>query len=352
MTSESAKGNTVVKVEDIAFRWTEIKAGNYDDQGLSDESNYVLNFVHAWLNETQNFTFHTSGSTGKPKKIVLSKEVLSYSAVQTLHFLDYHNVTDLSMLLCIPPHFIGGTMMIVRALVAEADLTVLPASLTTESIQTDYHLTSMVPIQVEKLLKEDPDVFKKLSKILIGGAAISDDLVESLYDRRTQFYHTYGMTETASHVAIRPISEKAFSGLGDVRFQLHKGNLKLKGTVTEGKWVETNDSVDLLSDRSFVWKGRVDFMINSGGIKINPEEVESLISKQIKERFAISSIPHKTLGNQLVLAIADKPFQLDFKELPKYHSPKKILWNQDIPLTKSGKIDRVKLREKLEDEYS
>ena len=335
----------IIEVDGKNFSSAQIKAGNFESNGLSPDSIHLLSFISNWVNQTKQFSFHSSGSSGKPKKIVLSREVIEYSARQTLKYLELENGDSKKMLLCLSPKVIGGAMLIVRALICQADLAVIPANSNFDRLNEKFDLVSLAPIQVKKIASTNPGIFNQFKNVLIGGAALDPSLEKSLQRYSSNFYHTYGMTETASHVAIRKMLDDQYYTLGDIQIDTNEGQLRLKGTVTSNEWLETNDLVELTSAQSFRWLGRADTIINSGGIKVDPEKLESLLANQIREPFAISSLPDSELGEKITLVSESSETVLSLEEIPRYHRPKTFIWNHRIPRTDSGKIARNELKE-------
>src|SRR5690606_18740842 len=129
---------------------------------------------------------------------------------------------------------------------------------------------------------------------------------------RSSVYQTYGMTETVSHIALAnlkspgPMVYQTLPGVS-IR-QADDKRLEIAAPMANNDWIITNDIVEILSPISFIWKGRADFTINSGGLKIQPEEVESLISDSIQllfpsRRFFIGSKEDDQLGEKLILIL-------------------------------------------------
>ncbi len=334
-------------VENQELSTDNIKKRAFDPNKFSPNANYVIEFIVSWLNGTQDFQFHTSGSTGKPKSIRLSREVLEYSARQTMEIIGWPSTTASRFLLCINPRFIGGTMVIVRALLSEATLEIVPPS-SDITLNHAYHLTSMVPLQVKKILEQSPNTFNNLRHVLIGGGQLQANVEAQLLPLSTQFYHTYGMTETASHVALRKIGQPYYKAVGDAHFQsAEDGSLEITGTVTKGRLVQTTDIVKLIGDQQFQWLGRKDFVINTGGFKVQPEHVESTIAPQLQGRYIISSLPDDLLGQRVVL-IAEEPIkELDFSKLHPYEKPKDLFFGKKVILTANDKVDRKATHEAL-----
>jgi len=322
----------------------EVRNMNTDSYSLSEFERKILKYAKSWLLGTELFTFQTSGSTGKPKNFDLTREQLAYSAETTLAYL-FPDKAPKTLLLCLDPTFVGGRQIIHRALLADADLVAVePSSTPLKHITEPIDLASMVPLQIQKTASENISAFHKSSKILIGGADLSEGTEKELRKQATgcQFYHTYGMTETASHVAIRPIGSQWFESLGDVQMRTDQdGRLSVKGTVTRQRWIRTNDVVKLQRN-AFIWRGRSDWVINSGGIKIHPQEVEQKISRLIPScQFLISSIPDSTFGEAVVL-VTEKPMLEQISKadiLSKYELPKKELIIKEWPMI-GEKINR------------
>jgi len=116
--------------------------------------------------------------------------------------------------------------------------------------------------------------------------------------------------------------------------------------VTGAEWIQTNDVVELW-ENGFVWKGRADWVINSGGVKIHPEDVERKIANYFPAAEAIvTKRKHEPLGEQVVLCskepILDAIHNCHF--LDKYEEPKVELILEQFPRTPSGKIDRLALQ--------
>lgn len=111
----------------------------------------------------------------------------------------------------------------------------------------------------------------------------------------------------------------------------------------------TNDIVNLSSPTSFAWLGRVDNVINSGGIKLHAEQIENEIRELIPEipTFYITSTRHDKWGEELTMVVEssnpipnlETRLQLLANTL---HKPKNIIYRQYIERTSSGKIIRTK----------
>jgi O-succinylbenzoic acid--CoA ligase len=325
----------------------------------------ILGFCAEWLDGTEEFTFQTSGSTGIPKPIQLSRKQLELSAWMTLESLNL--ITGNTALVCINTGFIGGKMMIVRGLIGDLDLYIcepnsLPLQHIPKNVQIDFF--SFVPFQLANILEKTPESIPLLNKakaIILGGAPISPKLEQALQIITAPVYHTFGMTETVSHIALKRLngSEKRdyFECLeGNTVSMDSRECLVIHSPLLDSKLV-TNDQVELIDSTKFVWLGRADNVINSGGLKFQLEKVESsaeiaLFGLREHYRSVAIGIPDEKLGERLELVIESVPFPTEKSEnllkvlsevLEKYELPKAIRFLTRFPETESGKIDRKKI---------
>ncbi len=298
----------------------------------------------------------TSGSTGKPKSIKIQKKHLINSAKKTIEFFDLPPGTK--ALLNLSSDFIAGKMMWVRALFGGWNLEVVaPENRFVAQIlqEKSFDFGAMVPLQVSANL----DKMHKISKLIIGGATVSDALQHKIFDLPNQIYATYGMTETVTHIAVKPLNKMAInkfypkSGLEayyhilpDVSIQKDERNcLIIHAPDIAEKPVITNDMVDIKDEKYFKWLGRYDNIINSGGIKLIPEQIEKKLTPYIQSNFFIVGIPDEKLGQKVILILeGEQSVSIDFsKILDKYEVPKEIFLVKKMQLTHTGKIDRNKV---------
>jgi O-succinylbenzoic acid--CoA ligase len=301
-------------------------------------------FLSEWNNNVSFVAQQTSGSTGEPKNIAIEKSKMLASAKMTGEFLGLAKKKN--ALLCISPNFIGGKMMIVRALVYDLAIITAPISANPlEHVNEKIGFAAMVPLQLQTILEECPEKLDLIDTIIVGGAPVSAQLKEKIPQGKTAIYSTFGMTETISHVALCPLHEKSeiFSAIGNATFSItdddrlviHAPDLGIHELVT-------NDVIQLINSTSFVWLGRADFVINSGGVKIHPEKVEEALRPFIQSDFIITGIPDDKLGEK-VLLITEQSIDLAQLEqavvLPKYHFPK-VSTRGKIYYTANNKVDR------------
>lgn len=305
----------------------------------------VKRFIHEW-NSSEIVSTRTSGSTGSPKIIEHEKEKMILSAQRTNHFF---NIDDNSrLLLCLSSETIAGKMMIVRSILANCELIVTdPSSSPLSVLEESPSFIAMVPMQLEQAIEDSLNSLKSIDFILIGGAPISDTLRERILKEKLHVYHSYGMTETISHVALQNVlTSTTFSALDGVTFTVNSQNeLIVNDAALNITDLQTHDIVDLYSNKEFRWIGRSDLTINSGGIKIQPEDVEHRLSKIISTNFISVGLPHERLGSMHCIIIEEPCSSID-KEgircaLGKHEYPKEIYALKEFRYTPSNKIDRI-----------
>lgn len=313
-------------------------------------------FLHEWENDNDFVAAHTSGSTGKPKRIELPKSDMIISAKATNEFF---GIDDSSVLYCpLSSQYIAGKMMLVRALTADCKLIVETPS---NSLFKFYgctdaiNLLAIVPSQVESVINFI-ESGGKIENIIIGGAPLESQNERRLCNYPVKVYVTYGMTETSSHVALRKIGNEIYSALPGITFATGEDSrLIIKSDQMSFGSLMTNDIVELLSPQQFIWKGRADNVINTGGIKVHPEELERILSPKFNFPFFIASLPDKKWGEKTVLLIEDPDCLINEAEvqrvidgnLPKYHRPKTIYRVGEFTRTSNGKISRRDTLSKL-----
>ncbi len=299
----------------------------------------VGDFLMYWFDQNSYIEMQTSGTTGNPKLIRVEKQSMVNSAIATGEFFDL--ASGIKALHCLPTQYVAGKMMLVRAFILgwDMDLTA-PVSNPLERNETQYDFAAMVPLQAEHSI----DKLHMVKKLILGGAKVSQSLSEKLSDVPTAIYETYGMTETITHIAAKKIGETAFTVLPNVKISEDERHcLVIDPFLICDEPVVTNDVVEIVDDNHFIWLGRYDNVINSGGVKLFPEQIEEKLSGKIDRRFFVKGVPDEKLGEKLVLVIEGEHFEVDgsvFEDLGKYEKPKDILFVEKFAETGSGKVMR------------
>ncbi len=367
MTPLYRKIHSHFKLNGIAFSHDELKEVAYSliKEGEPFEKE-IGDFLLDWLDDNPTLQVHTSGSTGKPTAITLQKQHMANSALATGEFFGLQPGN--SALLCLPATYIAGKMMLVRAMVLGLELDYIsPSSHPLDGISKAYDFAAIVPLQLENSL----DSLSQIVTLIVGGAPLSEKIQTQVQVQRTQVFETYGMTETITHIALKKlnVAPQVTAGLSQstVEAKTQKSNFKALPNVTlsidernclvinapkiTDDVVITNDVVALFSETEFEWLGRFDNVINSGGVKLFPEQIESKLAAVIPNRFFVAGLPDEKLGQKLVLIVEgtleeEKLLQKirSLTTLEKFEIPKKIYPIANFLQTESGKIQRHKTR--------
>jgi O-succinylbenzoic acid--CoA ligase len=323
------------QLKEVAYSW--IKEGESYER-------ITGNFLLDWLDEKNFVKVQTSGSTGRPKTIKLSKQAMVNSCIATGNYFKLK--PSMTALHCLPTNYIAGKMMLVRAMILglEMDL-VEPTSQPIFDYDKVYHFTAMLPMQLQSTLT----YLHNIKIIIVGGSSVSKHLIDLTQSIKTKVYATYGMTETATHIALKPLNNKLrepyFKVLPRVKIsQDERGCLVIDAPKVSKEKVVTNDLVTLHSPTEFEWLGRIDNVINSGGLKLFPEQIEEKLKGKITYQFFIASMPDSPFGEEIILVIESDSDDLDtsvFEGLDKFEIPKHIYNLPKFKMTSTGKIKRL-----------
>ena len=336
----------------------ETSVNDYDTEQIK----YLNEFLNSW-HEGHSITVKTSGSTGIPKNIQLTHEHLVRSAKRTVQFF---NIKSSSRIHCaISFKYIGGKMMIARSLVSGCELTYSEPSLK-PGLPNDNQrikLLSIVPAQMSYILQNQHE-FNQIDNFLLGGSAIDNRLWDKIVASGITAWESYGMTETASHIALRRIIG---SSSNRPRFVAMKG-IELKTDFENRIHIKdkelvviTNDIARMYADGSFEIIARKDDIIISGGLKIIPQQVETILQRYLypfSTEFYLSSEPDEKWTSRLVLQCVPNPCltreepksiikkiidvirDIPQNILPNFQRPKDIRLIPFLPRNEAGKIIR------------
>ena len=296
-------------------------------------------FLIDWFDDKTYIEMNTSGTTGAPKLIRVEKEAMVSSALSTGDFFFFYPGNK--VLHCLPVDYVAGKMMFVRSFILGLDMDfVEPNSNPLEYNDVKYDFAAMVPLQAKNSLAK----LTNIKKIIIGGVKIHKSLEQELVKLPNEIYETYGMTETITHIAAKRVGERAFTVLPNVTVSSNENNcLVVHAKKINPEPIVTNDIVEIVSDTQFVWLGRFDNVINSGGIKLIPEKIEEKLSTHIPRRYFVYGQADDVLGEKVVLYVEGEPIAIDeevFSVLDKYEKPKNIIFIPKFTVTATGKIVR------------
>lgn len=313
----------------------------------------LADFLQAWFSPSPTLTLHTSGSTGKPKDIRVRKDAMRASARLSCSLFGLEPGS--SALLCLPLRYIAGQMMVVRALVGRLHLQVIePTSTPLSGLTAPIDFVPLVPMQVSRTLSQ-PGGREQLALVrtlLMGGGFVNPELEEALQSLPTRIFVSYGMTETLSHIALRRLNGEerspAYTPLPGVRLSnAADGTLRITAEHLGLRDMPTNDCGTILADGRFLLHGRKDAVINSGGIKIQAEDIERVLTSATGLELVALPLPHTVLGQCPVIlwegdAAAEAALRRAGEHLPRYHHPAAYIHLTPLPRTESGKISRAR----------
>ena len=317
----------------------------------------ATDFLSAWDRGETVFKIQSSGSTSEPKTIVLERKWMEWSAMQTAKFM--HPQGHETLVCCLPLNKVGGLMVLVRAKVWGLKFIVEEATGNPLKEFIDADIISVTPFQIQNILstEESRKNIERFREVLIGGAEIPEGLELQLrsIDSKCQIRQSYGMSETYSHVAVRNINgldqSKWFAPLENIEIRKDSDGSAIIFSPFNPEGLHTNDLIELDELGRFKVLGRKDFVVNSGGVKLQIEAIEKAIHEKHPEisKFAISSIKDEKLGEKMVLVCEKKAlienYDLSFlKEINFYAVPKEIIEINSIPYNEGGKIDRMLIK--------
>ena len=285
----------------------------------------------------------TSGSSGPPKAAVLTHAAVEASARATSERLQ---VTDNDhWLACLPLAHVGGLSVITRSLITGTTLTVIDGFDADVVSASEATLVSLVATALQRI---DPSLFRA---IVLGGA-------RPPVDRPPHCIATYGLTETGSGVV--------YNGkpLNSVEIEIRDGEVHVRGPMllrcyrdgtsplTSGGWLPTGDLGFLRDDGSLHVEGRRGDVINTGGEKVWPDDVErQLIQHPDIHDVAVTGLPDNEWGQIVAAFVVSARPNLSLDEirahcraqLPGYALPKQLELVEAIPRTALGKVRRSEL---------
>lgn len=298
----------------------------------------------------------TSGTTGPPKRFTIPRRDLAASA--RLTGSTFNLMPGDRVLHCLPARYVAGKMMLVRAFALGLDTHFIdPRGSILDNLKIDdrFRFTAMVPLQLHRAIQEDrARVERQFEKILLGGGPVSDALLDAARSLEVRLFHSYGSTETVTHVAIRringPAPEDHFTAIGECHFARDpRGCLVVYTPHLSTRQHVTNDLAELIDDTHFRWLGRIDHVILSGGKKIFPEQLEAKTADVIPYPHYFTPVPDPMLGQAVMLVLeTELPQDQVMPEvmekltalLHPHEWPRRVQALRRIQRTESGKFIR------------
>jgi O-succinylbenzoic acid--CoA ligase len=352
-------GSTVLPLDASAPHSRELLAAMAPDQEIEPDTAVII---------------ATSGSTGAPKGVLLSAGALIASATATLDRLGGSG----NWLLAIPAFYIGGLQVVVRSLLSKSFLATLPAgkfdpetfAQTAASIfsRPGASYTALVPTQLIRLLDTGGTglaAARRFDRIIVGAAAMSETLWERSRQAELSVVSTYGMSETASGCVYngQPLSG-ARATLDENRQILLAGPMLSHGyrlqpgltreSFSDG-WFHTKDFGRFTADGKLEVLGRVDDVINTGGVKVSAASIERELMRVpgVRETVVVG-VKDAEWGEVVAAMVVPDPagqvpdraeLRARVREILGVAAvPKRIEFRDELPLLGSGKIDKAAVR--------
>jgi O-succinylbenzoic acid--CoA ligase len=340
----------------------------------------LLNFSKDYSNHSQLQTkipmndglihLFSSGSTGKPRCIVHSLYTVMINAFHASHVLNIDNSSR--YLLNLPLFHVSGLSIFCRSLLAKACIIKSIHHPTQIKSQNISHI-SVVENQLISLLEFYDKVPENLKVVLVGGGPVRDSVRHKIEEKKFPVYYTYGMTETASGIAIGHYSEleSGYSGriLDHTALKIkndecciqcsslslgyiNPANHKLYSLTDSEAYFHSGDKAEINQKGQIKIIGRLDNMFISNGENIHPEAIEAVITENswVNHCFVVQH-PHPDLGYVPVAFILPFPTNISViqdlekqikSRLSSLHCPKRWL---ELPKKQSLKYSRLALKE-------
>jgi long-chain acyl-CoA synthetase len=341
------------------------------------------------INDTA-YLIYTSGTTAEPKGVPVSHSMIEFTTKNIVGILKY---SDLDVdVLPLPLYHSFGLGCLHTSLCAGSTLVLLKNANNLEELLTSlkkYHATTLavIPATLTKLLRLDKKIleecFTNIRLIITNSTSIPKNTVQDFKHilKKGHLATYYGLTE-ASRSTFMIFDEtndreesvgKAAPGVqikivGEAKDDCHVGEIWIKGNnvirkywknaeadknIVDG-WLRTGDMGYFDKDNFLFLKGRIDDIINVGGQKISPYEIEEVV-KQIPgiEDAVAFGVPHEIFGQIIKLnVVRTKDSTINkseilthcIKHLEKFKIPSKIDFVESIPKTDYGKVKRFMLK--------
>ena len=359
------------------------------NNSLSSKINH--NTIHDKFNEVSSIIF-TSGTTGIPKGVKLKHENIIFVTNNIIKIIGVRS-DDVEINPLQLSHSFG--LGCLHTTIAQGATSIIfRNSINLKEIIDAVTINKAtgfvgVPATFQKILLNYKQEFKEAGKnfhyLLTNSAPMPKDDIQEIIKLfpLTNFFTYYGLTEAsrstfllfnndirkiesvgkpAPNVQLKIITDNdSTSNEHDVGEVLIKGpNVideywadTVKAPKIKDGWLATGDLGFLDSDGYLYLKGRKDDIINVGGEKVSPIEIELMIKQLDKiQDVGVIGVPDKTFG-EIPVAFIVTEFNLEtneilghcIKTLERYKIPQNFIFVDSIPKNESGKIERNALRE-------
>jgi O-succinylbenzoic acid--CoA ligase len=301
---------------------------------------------------------HTSGTGGDPKLVQFDRVAIDSALALEATAHD-------PWLCCLPLAHVGGLLVLMRGVLLGAPVTVQPGfDPAAIAAREDAAFTSIVPTMLLRLLEVEVDL-TGFRAILVGGAHLSPDLRERAERAGAHVIETYGLTESCGGVVYDglplPGTETRIDADGGVQL---KGPTLMRGyrfdpegtaaAFTEDGWLRPGDAGEIDGGGRLHVVGRVDDLINSGGERVWPREVEDALRDHPRVgHVAVGGRLDTEWGQRVVAWVVpadprDPPTLDELRDhaaatIARHKVPRELVLVNELPRTFSGKVRRVAL---------
>ena len=304
---------------------------------------------------------HTSGTTGAPKPVALTYGNIRANARGVAQAMQLGD--DERWLCPLPLSHVGGLMVFLRSAILATTAVYAPPPFDADAIarqlrEDDITIVSLVPTQLQRLLDAGATPGPTLRRVLLGGGAMPQALLERARAAGFPVCPSYGLTQACSTVTVAEPGDletagKALPGVG-VAIADDGEILVSGGTVNALGSLRTGDLGRIDEQGRLVVTGRKGDMIITGGENVSPAEVEAvLIAHEAVAEAAVFARPHPLWGEAVTAWVVAKPGAeptqgslrahcLD--RLAGFKVPKTFELKDALPRTESGKVRRSELR--------
>jgi amino acid adenylation domain-containing protein len=343
------------------------------------------------------YVIYTSGSTGKPKGVLLQHQGLSNLAASQI---DVFNIQPINRILQFASlSFDASIFEIVMALQTGATLylankeSLLPGQTLLQLLREKAITHVTLPPAVLAVLPTES--LPALQTIICAGESCTDDIVKRWWNSQRQFFNAYGPTEatvwsTVAEISTmgekppigRPIAntriyildkylqslpigiigELCIAGEGLAQGYLNRPELTIENFIPNpfsekkgARLYKTGDLARYRSDGNIEFLGRIDNQVKIRGFRIELSEIETVLSQHQSVQKAVVIVKENVSGDKYLVAyIVPNVETQNFssllrkflkEKLPEYTIPKAFVMLDSLPLTASGKVDRLALTE-------
>ena len=329
----------------------------------------ALNFTDEAIDSVTGdiaFIVGTTGSTGVRKSVALSAAAVLASARASLDYLQARPGQTWALLL--PLHHIAGINVLIRAL----DLGTTPVDLRDVKEYANTDFSAVVPTQIFQALNGDDKLLAHLQSaksVLVGGAQLQEDLLHRALDAEISVVRTYGMSETSGGciyegralegVGLRISDSGLIEISGPVLASSYLNNEALWNQQYRDGWFTTSDH-GVIEDGILKVLGRSDDLYNTGGEKVSLTHVDEILHTAFPHlQWCAVAVDDAQWGQRLVVAVSGAA-HLTINEVSAVLSSalgdsakaKQLLVFDEMPMIGIGKIDRMLICERAQEEFN